>query len=79
MVRRSVGMPLVVTVDSPAFSFGVADRLRGSGIPTLHVNAPKVWAYRPRRVQLAHWRICCAAGDVWRPQVRKATGPAACW
>jgi lipid-A-disaccharide synthase len=40
----------VLTIDSPAFSFGVADRLRGSGIPLVHLNAPKVWAYRPGRV-----------------------------
>lgn len=47
---RSSRPDAVLTVDSPAFSFGVADRLRGSGIPLVHLNAPKVWAYRPRRV-----------------------------
>ncbi len=40
----------VLTIDSPAFSFGVAKRVRGRGMPLIHLNAPKVWAYRPGRV-----------------------------
>jgi len=29
----------------------VANRARGHGIPLVHLNAPKVWAYRPGRVR----------------------------
>jgi len=41
----------VLTIDSPAFSFGVVRRVRGRGIPLIHLNAPKVWAYRPGRAR----------------------------
>lgn len=45
--RRPV---VVLTIDNTAFNFGVANRARGHGIPLVHLNAPKVWAYRPGRV-----------------------------
>ncbi len=41
---------LVLTIDNPAFNFAVAARARGPGIKLVHLNAPKVWAYRPGRV-----------------------------
>jgi lipid-A-disaccharide synthase len=41
---------LVLTIDNPAFNFGVASRARGAGAKLVHLNAPKVWAYRPGRV-----------------------------
>lgn len=41
---------VVLTIDNTAFNFGVANRARGHGIPLVHLNAPKVWAYRPGRV-----------------------------
>lgn len=41
---------VVLTIDNTAFNFGVANRARGHGIPLAHLNAPKVWAYRPGRV-----------------------------
>lgn len=41
---------VVLTIDNTAFNFGVANRVRGHGIPLVHLNAPKVWAYRPGRV-----------------------------
>ena len=41
---------LVLTIDNPAFNFGVASRARAPGIKLVHLNAPKVWAYRPGRV-----------------------------
>lgn len=41
----------VLTIDSPAFSFAVARRVHGRGMPLIHLNAPKVWAYRPGRAR----------------------------
>lgn len=40
---------LVITVDSPGFSFRLARRLRGSGIPVFHYVAPQLWAWLPSR------------------------------
>ncbi len=42
---------VVLTIDNTAFNFAVANRVRGHGIPLVHLNAPKVWAYRPGRVR----------------------------
>ena len=39
----------VVTIDAPGFSFRVARRLAGRGIPLVHYVAPTVWAWRPGR------------------------------
>ncbi len=39
----------VITIDSPDFSFRVAKRLAGSGLPRIHYVAPSVWAWRPGR------------------------------
>lgn len=39
----------VVTIDSPDFSFRVARKLEGKGIPLIHYVAPSVWAWRPGR------------------------------
>lgn len=44
---------IVLTIDSPAFNFGVVKRAQGAreaGTKLVHLNAPKVWAYRPGRV-----------------------------
>ena len=41
----------VVTIDSPGFSFRVAKRLKGLGIPLIHYVAPSVWAYAPGRAK----------------------------
>jgi lipid-A-disaccharide synthase len=40
---------VVVTIDSPGFTFRLARRLRGLGIPVVHYVAPSVWAWRPGR------------------------------
>lgn len=42
---------LVVTVDAPDFSFRIAKRLAGSGIPFVHYVAPTVWAWREGRAK----------------------------
>jgi len=41
----------LVTIDTPAFSFRVAKRLCGAGIPLVHYVAPSVWAWRPGRAR----------------------------
>lgn len=42
---------LVVTIDAPDFSFRIAKRLKGSGIPFVHYVAPTVWAWRAGRAK----------------------------
>jgi len=41
----------VLTIDTPAFSFRVAKRLKGKGIPLVHFVAPSVWAWKPWRAK----------------------------
>ncbi len=41
----------LVTIDSPDFSFRVAKKLKGEGIPLIHYVAPTVWAWRPGRAK----------------------------
>lgn len=41
----------LITIDSPDFSFRVASRLKGFGIPLIHYVAPTVWAWRPKRAK----------------------------
>ena len=45
---------VLVTVDSPAFSFRVARRLKRArcGFPLVHYVAPTVWAWRPGRARM---------------------------
>ena len=43
---------VLVTIDSPAFSFRVGKRLKGAGIPLVHYVAPTVWAWRPGRARV---------------------------
>jgi len=40
---------IVVSIDSPDFSFRVQRRLHDLDAPRVHVVAPQVWAYRPAR------------------------------
>ncbi len=42
---------VVVTIDLPDFSFRLAKKLRGLGIPHVHYTAPTVWAWRPGRAK----------------------------
>ncbi len=42
---------VVVTIDAPDFSFRVSKRLKGAGVPLVHMVAPTVWAWRPGRAR----------------------------
>ncbi len=42
---------IVVTIDSPEFSFRVARRIAHLGIPRVHYVAPQVWAWRAGRAR----------------------------
>ncbi len=41
----------LITIDSPDFSFRVAKKVKGQGIPLIHYVAPTVWAWRPGRAK----------------------------
>jgi lipid-A-disaccharide synthase len=49
---KAIRPDVVVTIDVPTFSFRVAKKLRGAGIPLIHCVAPQVWAWRPRRARM---------------------------
>jgi lipid-A-disaccharide synthase len=53
-VRRvkSTKPDVVVTIDSPAFAFRVAKKLKGGVAALVHYVAPSVWAWRPRRAKM---------------------------
>ena len=40
-----------ISIDVPGFSFSVARKLAGSGVPRIHMVAPTVWAWRPERTK----------------------------
>ena len=48
---RALGPAAVVSIDAPAFCFGVWRRLGNAGIPLIHYVAPTVWAWRPGRAR----------------------------
>jgi len=41
----------LVTIDAPGFTFRVAKKLKGKGIPLIHYVAPTVWAWKPGRAK----------------------------
>lgn len=42
---------LVITIDSPDFTLGVAKRVHAAGLKTVHYVSPSVWAWRQGRVK----------------------------
>lgn len=42
---------VVVTIDSPGFTYRLAKRLKKDRIPLIHAVAPSVWAWRPGRAK----------------------------
>ena len=48
---RALGPVAVVSIDAPAFCFGVWRRLGRCEFPLIHFVAPTVWAWRPGRAQ----------------------------
>ena len=48
---RATQPAALITIDAPGFSFRLAKRLAGTGIPLIHYVAPQVWAWRPGRAR----------------------------
>ncbi len=48
---KSLHPAAVITIDGPDFSFRLAKKLQGTGIPLIHDVAPSVWAWRPGRAK----------------------------
>lgn len=48
---RAFHPDVMITVDSPGFTFRLAERLKGSRFPKVHYVAPQAWAWRPRRAE----------------------------
>lgn len=54
---RAARPSALITIDAPGFSFRLAKRLSGEGIPLIHYVAPQVWAWRPGRARHLAGRI----------------------
>ena len=48
---RSLNPDILVTIDSPGFTFRLAKKVQKLGFPKVHYVAPTVWAWKPSRAR----------------------------
>ncbi len=48
---KKIKPDVIVTIDSPGFNFRLAKLLKSLNIPIVHIGAPTVWAWKPRRAE----------------------------
>lgn len=48
---RQLRPRVLIGVDAPDFNLGLERHVRASGVPTVHLVSPTVWAWRPGRVK----------------------------
>jgi len=69
-----------VGIDAPDFNLGLAEYLRGGGIPTVHYVCPTVWAWRrgrTKKIYRAVDRVLCIYP--FEPDLLKSDGIDACF
>ena len=50
-LARDTSPDVLVTIDSPGFTFRLGKKLKGAGFPVVHYVAPTVWAWKPKRAK----------------------------
>lgn len=48
---ETVKPDLVVTIDAPGFNFRLGGKVKAKGFPIVHISAPTVWAWKPKRAK----------------------------
>lgn len=51
---RAFHPDVMITIDSPGFTFRLAERLKAERFPKIHYVAPQAWAWRPKRAAKLH-------------------------